>query len=353
MASTTFSMDPDTPTTAATIDSTALYDYNYEDEICNKENIQMFGAIFTPLFFSAIVILSLFGNILVLVILVKYENLKLLTNTLLLNLVVSDLLFTAGLPFWAYAHVHRWTFGEHACKVVNFIFNTGYYSSGFLLIIMTAHRYMAVMYPLSDVVSTAGFYSVVASVVLWVGSVLAASPNMIFITVHDNDFCGYDSSSWNLFDIYMQNLLFLLTSWVFISCYAQIICRLLRSNAKRRGKKTLKLIFTLLLVFFVGWAPYNVIIFQKSCEYWKQKVKNPDSMKEDCDRSKRLDYSLYVGRLFAFSQCCLNPVLYVFVGVKFKSHLRKLLSFKHPNNSVIRNRQSRLTITSITSGEEV
>ncbi|XP_073347517.1 chemokine XC receptor 1-like [Pagrus major] len=338
-------------TTITSIDTTT--DFYYESDECDKTSLIESGAIFIPAFFSIVVILSLFGNILVIVILVKYENLKSITNTFILNLAVSDLFFTAGLPFWAYDHMHGWIFGLYPCKIVSFVFYLGFYSSGFLLILMTAHRYIAVMNPLSDIVSTKGFYSVLASVVIWGLSVLVTSPAFIFTKV-DQNHCVFENSNWNLWAIYQQNALFILNSVVFIFCYSQIICRLLRPTAQRRKSKTLKLIFALVAVFFVGWAPYNIVIFLKSFSFWPQPPADSADVVRSCEMTKRLDYAFYISRLFAFSHCCLNPVFYVFLGVKFKNHLKKMLkSWGHNNNSSIPNRQSRLTIISVTSGEEL
>ncbi|XP_038573638.1 chemokine XC receptor 1 [Micropterus salmoides] len=346
---------------ASTEDFTATYDlttnstydyYDYEDEVCNKTRVVQFGASFTPVFFSIVVVLSLFGNILVIVILAKYENLKSLTNTFILNLAISDLFFTAGLPFWAYYHMYGWTLGEPACKIVNFVFYVGFYSSGILLILMTAHRYVAVMNPLSGIVSTTGFYSVLTCVVIWAVSILVASPAFLFIEVQNQNFCEYRNSYWTLWGIYQQNVLFILSSVVFVFCYSQIMCRLLRPTAQRRKNKTLKLIFTLMVVFFVGWAPYNSVIFLRSLYSWPKPPANSNDVAEGCDTSELLDYAFYISRLFAFSHCCLNPVFYVFVGIKFKNHLKKMLKGLGHTNSSIGNRQSRVTITSQTSGEE-
>lgn len=329
------------------------YDYDYSDQFCNKTNIVEFGAVFTPVLFCIVVVLSLFGNILVIVILAKFENLKSLTNAFILNLAVSDLLFTAGLPFWAYSHIYGWTLGEIACKTVNFIFYIGFYSSGILLILMTAHRYVAVMNPLSNIVSTTGIFSVVVSVIIWAVSILVASPAVLFTTVQNNYYCTYANSHFTLWGFYQQNVLFIISSMVFIFCYSQIICRLMRPTAQRRKNKTLKLIFTLMVVFFVGWAPYNIVIFLRSFSFWSphEHIDEEDFSKE-CEYSKSLDYAMYVTRLLAFSHCCLNPVFYVFVGVKFKTHLKKMLKTWGHSNASVRSRQSRLTITSQTSGEE-
>lgn len=356
-AATNFTSDPATYATTENENyyDNGTYDYDYVDEMCNTASTNKLGAMLSLVFFSVMVVLSLFGNVVVMVILAKYENLKSLTNTFILNLAVSDLIFTAGLPFWAY-YMQGWALGEITCKMVNFVFHVGFYSSGILLIVMTIHRYAAVVSPLSNFVSVKGFYSVLASVLIWVASALAASPAFIFTEVHDHNRCEYKNSYWRLWGIYQQNVLFVLTSLVFSFCYTQIIFRLLRPTVQRRRHKTLKVIFTLMLVFFVSWMPYNIIIFLRSLSSWHPTVADSATLTRICETySNPLDSALYISRIFAFSQCCLNPVFYVFVGVKFKNHLKRMLkSWGHNSNgNSIRCRNSRLTITSVTSGEEV
>ncbi|KAK3518417.1 hypothetical protein QTP70_000600 [Hemibagrus guttatus] len=65
---------------------------------------------------AMMVLLNLIGNILVLVTLAYYENVKSLTNIFILNLAVSDLLFTVGLPFWACYYIWGWTLGDAAWR---------------------------------------------------------------------------------------------------------------------------------------------------------------------------------------------------------------------------------------------
>lgn len=340
----------------ATIEPTAttvFYDDYYPDEGCDNSKVTQFGATFTPVFFSIVVAFSLIGNTLVIVILAKYENLKSLTNAFILNLALSDLFFTAGLPFWAYYHMYGWNLGEVACKIVSFVFSVGFYSSGILLILMTIHRYIAVMKPLSDIMSTTGCYGALASVIIWSASILFAFPALVFGKVMEENYCVYESSFGSLWGIYLQNSLFVISSVVFVFCYSQIICRLLRPTVQRRRNKTLKLIVTLMVVFFVGWAPYNVVIFRQSVYFWQQEAVSSEVLIARCQTYKELEYAFYISRIFAFSHCCLNPVFYVFVGVKFKNHLKKMLKSLGKNRNSIRSRQSRMTITSVTSGEEL
>ncbi|KAG7488271.1 hypothetical protein MATL_G00033200 [Megalops atlanticus] len=147
--------------------TTLYYDDYYEDEMCHKSGVNKFESIATPIFFSVVIALSLVGNILVLVILALYENLRSLTNTFILNLALSDLVFTFGLPFWAFYHMWGWTLGGDACKAVNFIFNTGFYSSIVFLTMMTIHRYLAVVHPLSDFGSKKCCYGITTSIIIW------------------------------------------------------------------------------------------------------------------------------------------------------------------------------------------
>lgn len=339
--------EPYAPTT------TVFYDDYYDDEGCDTSKATEFGATFTPVFFSIVVVFSLIGNTLVIVILAKYENLKSLVNAFILNLALSDLLFTAGLPFWAYHYMYGWNLGDIPCKIANFVFSIGFYSSGILLILMTIHRYIAVMKPLSDIMSTTGCYGALASLIIWSVSIVLACPALVFSKVMQGKYCVFESSTGNLWGIYLQNSIFLLSSVVFIFCYSQIICRLVRPTAQRRRNKTLKIIVTLMVVFFVGWAPYNIVIFRQSLYSWQTTAVSAQALIASCQLYKDLQYAFFISRVFAFSHCCLNPVFYVFAGVKFKNHLKKMLKNLGRNRNSIRSRQSRLTIISVTSGEDL
>ncbi|KAJ3598985.1 hypothetical protein NHX12_032948 [Muraenolepis orangiensis] len=301
---------------------------DYEDEVCDKTQLVQFGSIAIPIFFSIVIILSLIGNILVLAILALYENLKTLNNIFILNLAISDLFFTAGLPFWAIYHIWGWVLADILCNIVNFIFYTGFYSSILLLTIITLHRYMAVIHPLSKPGTQNVSYAVAMSITLWLVSIGAAMPSMLFSTVstihHKNATtyaCQYKDDTWTNVGTYQQNIIFLAAFVVMSVCYVSIV-RTIRRTRSHRKHRTVKLIFCIVAVFFVGWIPYNVVIFLKRLS---DHLVPPF---DDCDVSTMLDYAFIVCRLIAFSHCCLNPVFYAFVGVKFRSHLRALLHRK-------------------------
>ncbi len=302
-----------------------VYDTDYENEVCEKGAVVKFGSIAVPVFFFIVIALSLTGNILVLLILAFYENLKSLTNIFILNLAISDLVFTTGLPFWAIYHIWGWIFSEMLCKIVTFVFFTGFYSSILFLTIMTIYRYLAVVHPLSDVSAQKLSTGFLLSVLLWIISVGAAVPSLLYSTLvsipHESEHswgCEYKATIWKNIGISQQNIFFLVAFAVMAFCYIRILWRIrgTRSHTKNRA---VKLVLCIVAVFFLGWVPYNVVIFLKILD--DHLVAPFDS----CEASIQLDYAFYVCRLLAFSHCCLNPVFYAFVGVKFRSHLKSML----------------------------
>ena len=338
------------------------YNNYYEDEI-HEPNCYWFEKNTIQWLYWIVFVLSLFSNILVLVILAKYENLRSLTNTLIMNLALSDLIFTVGLPFWGEYHKGGWIWGEPTCKAVSFMFSVGFYSSGFFLIVMTVQRYLAVIFPLSDILWTRSCFSLLVSMGIWAVSVLAATPAVIFSEVQTEEIeekthCGYMDPVWRSWGFYQENALFVVSFLVFCFCYGQILLRLLKPSPTRskRRYRTVKLIFCLFVAFFVVWAPYNVVTFMRTLFiYQSQENASVNSVKlRDANNYRaKLDCLFYVFRFISCLHCCLNPVFYVFLGVKFKNHLKKMLQSLCQKGNRPSYRNHRLTITSITSGEEL
>ncbi|XP_072416593.1 C-C chemokine receptor type 3-like [Chiloscyllium punctatum] len=326
------------------------YDYYYYDEsnttadyqqfvhLCENIHINLFGAMFTPVLFSLAFIISLAGNALVLWVLVRYERLRTVTDIFILNLVTSNLLFTFSLPFWAVDHTRGWIFGKAMCKLMISIFFIGYYSGMMLLTLMTIDRYFAVVHSLYAFRVRKVSYAVTASIVVWGISFAATIPEMIYSDIHlrmEGLYCFsiYPPESaqiWELFGCYLQNILFFLIPFiVIVFCYWRILNTVIRCKARKKHK-TVKLIFWIVVVFFVCWTPYNVVIFL----YSLVTLKVPAF--KTCEMNNRLEYALYISRNLAYCHCSLNPFFYAFVGTKFRTHLIRLLSKCFPRLKICR-----------------
>ncbi|XP_052450076.1 chemokine XC receptor 1-like [Carassius gibelio] len=289
-----------------------MYNYtdDYEDQLCRKEEVVKVGSIVIPLFFTALVVLSCIGNIFVLVFLALCKKFRCLTKVFILNLAVSDLLFTIGLPFWASYYVWGWTFGDAGCKAVKFLFYLGFYSSVLFLTLMTVQRYMAVVHPLSDWERSRGLS--LSPYIVWILSLTVALLGSLQSEVMIESgslYCEYGSIKWKTGIAYFQNAFFFIGFVIMGYCCGRMHQTITKSQTKK------SLIFFIVLVFFIGWAPYNIVMFLKSLTI------HPFT---DCEVSIRLDYAYYACRMLAFSHCCINPVIFVFVDAKFCSTLRKI-----------------------------
>ncbi|XP_007949932.1 chemokine XC receptor 1 [Orycteropus afer afer] len=292
----------------------SITDFHYEEISFACDNNSIFGPLTTTILYCLVFFFSLVGNGLVLWVLVKYESLESLTNVFILNLCLSDLVFSCLLPVWISAYHWNWVLGDFLCKLLNLFFSISLYSSIIILTIMTIHRYLSVVSPLSTLRFHTLRCRVLVTTTIWTASILSSIPDGIFHQVF-SERCDYPEDQWFLASVYQHNIIFLLSLGIILFCYVEILRTLFRSRSKRRHK-TVRLIFTIVVVYFLSWAPYNLILFLQTL--WKLNIIR------SCEVYKQLDYALHICRNVAFSHCCFNPVLYVFVGVKFHRHLKSL-----------------------------
>ena len=68
-----------------------------------------------------------------------------------------------------------------------------------------------------------------------------------------------------------------------------------------------------MVVFFIFWTPYNLVVLLFAFQM---------HLKADCEQSRQLDLAMLVTEVIAYMHCCVNPVIYAFVGERFRKHLR-------------------------------
>ncbi|XP_077159339.1 chemokine XC receptor 1 isoform X2 [Paroedura picta] len=250
-------------------DTTTLPFYSYyEDDFpesnwCQMADVYRFSTLFSTVLYSLIFLLSLLGNSLVLWILVKYENLASLTNLLIVNLCIADLAFSCTLPFWIVYYYYGWILSNFLCKAVSAIFSVSYYCGIIFLTVMTIFRYLSVVDPLSTLRSQTKKGGVLVSLVIWLISVLVVVPEIIFTQVETNSGqqqCLFINPRWKLVELCQQIAFFLCSFSTIATCYIRMLKILLGSRSQTRYR-TVRLIFAVVVVFFLSWAPYNVLGF--------------------------------------------------------------------------------------------
>ncbi|XP_059016677.1 C-C chemokine receptor type 3 [Mustela lutreola] len=297
--------------------------FDYEDSVpCEKVNIRELGAQFLPPLYSLVFVVGLLGNVVVVVILTKYKRLRIMTNIFLLNLAISDLLFLISLVFWIhYVMWNEWVFGSFMCKFISGLYYMGLYSEIFFIILLTIDRYLAIVHAVFALRARTVTFGVVMSVLTWVLAGLATVPEFIFHESQKEDsqhvclplYPKNQEDRWKLFHALRMNILGLaLPVLIMVVCYSGIIKTLLRCPGKKKYK-AIRLIFVIMVVFFVFWTPYNLVLLLSAFQ--------TIFFETNCEQSKHLDVAMQVTEVIAYTHCCVNPVIYAFVGERFQEHL--------------------------------
>ncbi|XP_017340572.1 C-C chemokine receptor type 4 [Ictalurus punctatus] len=301
-----------------------IFDEN--TQLCSNTNVSAFSQVFIPVLYSIVFIVGFIGNGMVLCVLVKYHNRSNVTDVCLFNLALSDLLFLISLPFWAhYATISEWTFGGFMCQAVTALYMLGFYGSIFFMILMTLDRYTVIIHAHNSLFSK--HRSVRASIAvaffMWALSLGASLPTIIFSQVK-NESNGWickeeypEGSAFKFFSYIELNLFGLIVPLsVMVFCYSRIIPVLMAIKSQKKHK-AVRLILVLIIIFFLFWTPYNIVIFLK---FLRQL-----GYMSTCQWEQDLHMATQWVETIAFSHCCLNPIIYAFVGQKFRNLVLKIL----------------------------
>ncbi|KAM6087665.1 C-C chemokine receptor type 5-like isoform 1-T1 [Chlamydotis macqueenii] len=315
-----------------TMDSADLLlttEFDYGDSApCMGTEEKHFAATFLPPLYSLVVIFGLTGNMLVVLILVKYKRLKSMTDIYLLNLAISDLLFIFSLPFWAYYAVHEWIFGEALCRILSGAYLLGFYSGIFFIILLTLDRYLAIVHAVFALKARTVTYGILTSTVTWAVALFASVPGIVFHKTqkensHYTCSAHYPSEQRNLWKQFLtlkMNILGLVIPMLIMICsYTQIIKTLLQCRNEKKHK-AVRLIFIIMIVYFFFWAPYNICILLRDFQ--------GTFFITTCESSGQLHKATQVTETISMIHCCINPVIYAFAGEKFRKYLHSFFQ-KH------------------------
>ncbi|XP_064559423.1 C-C chemokine receptor type 8-like [Zonotrichia leucophrys gambelii] len=306
---------------------TTEYDYGYDENTapCNEgNNFRRFNSLFLPILYCLVFVFCLLGNSLVLWVLLTRKRLTTMTDICLLNLAASDLLFVLPLPFQAYYASDQWVFGNVMCKIMAGIYYTGFYSSIFFITLMSVDRYIAIVHALHATRIRTATCGTVISLILWLVAGLASVPNVVFnqeLEVEQALQCvptyPPGDNTWKVASQFAANILGLLIPFsILVCCYTQIL-RDLQKRKNRDKVKAIKMIFIIVIVFFLFWTPFNIALFLDSLQ--SLHVIN------DCKASSQIALALQLTETISFIHCCLNPIIYAFAGVTLKGHLKAFL----------------------------
>ncbi|XP_062398247.1 apelin receptor A [Sardina pilchardus] len=312
-----------------------------------------------PVLYMLIFILGLSGNGLVIFTVWRAKAKRRAADVYIGNLALADLTFVITLPLWAVytALGYHWPFGVALCKISSYVVLVNMYASVFCLTCLSFDRYLAIVHSLSSG-HLRSRDSIMASLGgIWLLSGVLALPTLLFRTTLEDESsnrttCAMDfslvapnqrhESLWIAgLSLSSSALGFLLPFVAMTVCYCFIggtvtrhFSALRKEEQKRR--RLLKIISTLVVVFALCWTPFHVLKSADALSYL-------DLAPTSCAFLHFLLLAHPYATCLAYVNSCLNPLLYAFFDLRFRSHCLCLLSLKRAVHGHISSASSTLS----------
>ncbi|XP_002198314.1 C-X-C chemokine receptor type 4 [Taeniopygia guttata] len=299
-------------------------DYGDYKEPCYQNENADFNRIFLPTIYSIIFLTGIIGNGLVIIVMGYQKKQRSMTDKYRLHLSVADLLFVITLPFWSVDAAIGWYFGNVLCKAVHVIYTVNLYSSVLILAFISLDRYLAIVHATNSQRPRKLLAEKVVYVGVWLPALLLTVPDLIFASTSEIErkyLCDrmYPHENW-LISFRFQHILvgLVLPGLIILTCYCIIISKLSHSKGHQK-RKALKTTVILILAFFACWLPYYIGISIDTFILL-------GVIRRRCSLETIVHKWISITEALAFFHCCLNPILYAFLGAKFKTSAQNALT---------------------------
>ncbi|XP_061098430.1 C-C chemokine receptor type 6a isoform X2 [Conger conger] len=257
-------------------------------------------------------------------------------------------LAAVALPLIIYNEEYNWSMGRWACKLLRGIYSVNLYSGMLLLACISADRYIAIVQARRSfrMRSRVLVYSRVICIAVWVLALGLSIPTFVYYETYRDKHLDFDYKHnfsvistdvdtsggqkmcyfWFEEDDMAQIMKVLVPSMqvavgffvpllVMGFCYSSIVVTLLRARNFQRHK-AVRVVMAVVVVFIACHLPYNISLLYYTVVLFQLR---------ECAEEDKLAMVLTITETLAYLHSCLNPVLYAFIGVKFRNHFCKIL----------------------------
>ncbi|KAG9262946.1 substance-P receptor-like [Astyanax mexicanus] len=284
--------------------------------------------------YGGMVLVSVVGNAVVIWIIVAHKRMRTVTNYFLVNLAFAEASMSAfnTVINFIYSVHNEWYFGSGYCRFHNFFPIAAVFASIYSMTAIALDRYMAIIHPLQQRLSSAETKLVVG--VIWVLAFLLAFPQYYYSSTAQlpgRVVCFIDWPEYSVWDfkqmyyVCVAVLIYFLPLLVMGCAYLVVGCTLWASeipgdssdryreqlNAKR---KVVKMMIVVVCTFAVCWLPYHV--------YFLLHQFFPHLFEE------RFIQQVYLGIMWlAMSSTMYNPIIYCFLNDRFRAGFQRAFSW--------------------------
>jgi len=321
-------------------DDLALLERLYQETI----ELEYLIGILVPTIFFIVIAVGIIGNILVILVVCKNHQMQNSTNTLIINLAISDLLFLLlCVPFTAIDYMLPvWIFTKVWCQCLQYLQFVSAYASVWTLVLMASDRFLAVVFPVQSMTLRTVRNTLISVLLLWLVIMVANIPMLFqhdiyqyFFIKEERSSCTFISPTrngtnsevkayyytFNTFG-YAVPLGIVLVLYFFMLrrlWYSMPNTSIRKSEESIRAKKKVTWMVTgVIVTFAICWAPLNVCFLITGYTY--QQAGQPYG-------NTAFVVSQIFGQVLSYSNSCLNPILYAFLSDNFRKAFLRIFGF--------------------------
>ncbi|KAK6182596.1 hypothetical protein SNE40_010245 [Patella caerulea] len=279
------------------------------------------------LLYVIVIVFGFIGNLLVVIVIVRYKQLHTVTNIFIVNLALADIaLCLFNLPFQLhYQLTDNWAFGRILCHVINPTFGVPVFVSSLSILAIAIDRFILIVYPFKNRMTN--IQAMFLVVLITMVTVIVAIPLMVFTKLDIIDepmihlykiYCveRWEEKSKRIYALsvfVLQFVIPLLLTTVFYSLICIVLKnRPIKKHETRRNRRTNKILISVVLTFTLCWLPWN--IFGLVTEFFPKSIP-----------LKYLRLTDLLIKIFAMSSACVNPFLYGWLNDNFRKEFGRLL----------------------------
>lgn len=276
----------------------------------------------------------MFGNSLVIYVVITNNKMRTPTDVLILNLAVADFLFIIiCVPFtaWMYASP-LWIFGDAWCKISQYFIYVSACVSIYTLVCMSLARYLAVVHPLSSRPFMTRRNTCFVVLTIWMIILLGCIPHLLQHGVISYTYNGEerkaclnikhqnDEHARKLFFTMFFSFGYALPLYLMIILYSillvMLVCRkqqvtTLSKERNLANQRATRMVFVVVFVFMICWLPIQVIFMIQTFGNYTNTVEGiACQMAANC---------------LAYFNSCINPLLYTFLSRQFRKSFKRVL----------------------------
>ncbi|XP_061191209.1 somatostatin receptor type 2-like [Saccostrea echinata] len=273
---------------------------------------------------------GLFGNLLVIYVILNSPKMKTVTNMYIFNLALSDLIFLLHIAMITTTTiVKHWVFGETVCRIFFMTASVTTFSSVLTLTSLSVDRYIAVCKPVISQKHRQRLKAVFVIVFIWLLSLLLSMPIILYSKRTSHPYlegkfsCQVDWPDVKVVPAYIIYtfilgfgipLCFISTFYTCVILHmksAGPVNRQRSTEQRKNHRKVTYLVFAIILTYVICWLPYWVLqIVLVVLSLYNTVIDT-------------IAVALHICTVLTFANSMINPILYAFISENFRQRFKE------------------------------